>query len=403
MAQNPRPWGRDLARPEIGEPGDRALPVRLLVVAHSLEHGGAEHSLLLLLERLDRTAFDCLLAAPDGPMRDRFLRCCRPAVTLRRGYLPLTFQIPSYARAFYATVVNTMKLRRYIRRHPVDLVLTNTGVALYGPLAAALCGVPGVTMMREIVSPPVVRSALSRLLLRLNRRVIANSRAIVPAGDGQVPANLSVVPGGVELNRDRQAPTDAGLPTLPDGGPLVGLVGTVHPIKGHEAFLRMAAAVARRAPEARFIIVGRYDDRSRYFQRLIRLRRRLDLNGRVLFTGFVEPIPVLLERITVLVITSMTEGFPRVALEAMAAAKPVVAFNVGGVSEAVEDGVTGRLIRFGQIDAMADAVCRLLEDPEAARRMGNAGRARVEASFTAERQADRIKALLLELAPGHEA
>ena len=372
-----------------------ARPLRLLIVAHSMEHGGAEHSLLGLLERLDRTAFDCLLAAPDGPMLERYLGCCRPAVVLAQGYVPLTFHILAYARAFYATVVNTVTLCRYIRRHPVDLVLTNTGVVLHGPLAARFTGVAGVTMMREIVSPRIVRTALSRLLLGLNRLIIANSRAIVSAVGGQRSGKLLVVHGGVEVDGDRPVPASAGpLTALAARGPLIGIIGTVHPIKGHDAFLRMAAVAARRLPTAMFVIIGGYDERSRYYHRLIRLRRELGLDDRVVFTGLLDQIPAAIDQLAVLVIASSTESFPRVALEAMAAGRPVAAFDVGGLSDLIQDGLTGRLIRYGDVDAMAEAVCRLIEEPREAARLGAEGRARVRRSFQLGQYVSRVEAVL---------
>jgi glycosyltransferase involved in cell wall biosynthesis len=389
-----------MSRPEAApeNSGGRVRPLRLLIVAHSLEHGGAEHSLYLLLGHLDRRAFDCQLAAPAGPMRDRYLGCCRLAVMLRRGYLPLTFQFLAYVRGFYATVVNTVTLCRYLRREPVDVVLTNTGVALHGPLAAALCGVPSVTMMREIVSPSFVRSAVSRLLLRLNWRVIVNSHAIVAAVGGEDSEKLLVMHGGVERDRDRPAPAAGVMPALPSGGPVIGIIGTVHPNKGHVAFLNMAAAVAQRVPEARFVIAGRYDERSRYYRRLTRLRRQLALEDRVIFTGFIDPIAPLVERLAVLVITSTTESLPRVALEAMAAGRPVAAFDIGGVSDLVQDGATGRLIRFGDVDAMTEAVCRLIAEPAEAARLGAGGRARVERSFQLAQYVSRVEVVLQEAA-----
>jgi len=390
-----------MARPKIAtevSDGRVRRPLRLLVIAHSLEHGGAEHSLVVLLEHLDRCAFDCLLAAPAGPMRERYLGRCRPAVTLRRGYLPLTFHILAYVRGFYVTVVNTVTLCRYLRREPVDVVLTNTGVALHGPLAAAFCRVPSVTMMREIVSPSIVGSAVSRLLLWLNRRVIVNSRAIVSAVGGTVSEKLLVVHGGVECDDDRPAQAAGVMPVMPSGGPVIGIIGTVHPIKGHVAFLKMAAAVTRRIPEARFVIAGRYDQRSRYYRRLTRLRRQLALDDRVVFTGFVDPIAPLFERLAVLVITSTTESFPRVALEAMAAGRPVAAFDIGGVSDLVQDGVTGRLIRFGDVDAMAEAVCRLIAEPVEAARLGAGGRACVQRSFQLAPYVSRVESVLRDAA-----
>jgi glycosyltransferase involved in cell wall biosynthesis len=232
----------------------------------------------------------------------------------------------------------------------------------------------------------------------LNRRVIANSRAAVPAADGPPPAKMMVVHGGVELDGGRPSTAESGaMPVLPAHGPLIGIIGTVHPIKGHEAFLRMAALAAPRLPDATFVIVGFYDGGSRYYRALLRLRRQLGLDQRVVFTGYIEQVAPVLDRLSAVVITSSTESLPRAALEAMAAARPVVAFDVGGVSELVQDGVTGWLIRFGDVRAMADAVCRMVEAPSEAARLGEGGRTRVRQSFQLNLSTASIEAILREV------
>jgi glycosyltransferase involved in cell wall biosynthesis len=179
--------------------------------------------------------------------------------------------------------------------------------------------------------------------------------------------------------------------------PAVGMVGRVQPIKGQDRFLRMAARVAAAMPDARFVIIGAYDPASCYYRRLVRLRRRLGLEGRVHFTGYLEPIGAVMARLQVVVIASRMEQMPLVALEAMAAGRPVVAVDVGGVREMVEDGVTGYVTAPSHEAGLADAVVGLLKEPEKAERLGAAGRARVEQRFTAAGQAARIEAALLQL------
>ena len=97
-------------------------------------------------------------------------------------------------------------------------------------------------------------------------------------------------------------------------------------------------------------------------------------------------------------LTSLSEGFPNSVVEAMAAARPVVATDVGGMRDALLDGITGRLVPAGDAAALADALARVLEDPAGAEAMGRAGRARAEALFAAEPVIAGLLSLYGELA-----
>jgi glycosyltransferase involved in cell wall biosynthesis len=162
----------------------------------------------------------------------------------------------------------------------------------------------------------------------------------------------------------------------------------------------MAAEVAQKIRQVKFVVVGKYSTRSRYYKYLVRLRHQLGLDDRVVFTGVVEPIHAVMERLHLLVVSSNTESLGLVILEAMALGKPVVAFRVGGIPEVVEDGVTGRLVKFGDCHAMAGAVASLLEDPKMSACMGAAGRARVEKDFNVFIQSEQIEATLLNVLTG---
>jgi glycosyltransferase involved in cell wall biosynthesis len=353
------------------------------------------------MRHLNPVVFELYLAAPEGPMLELFRPLCRTVVTLKRGYVPLSFGFLAYGRAIYATVVNAVRLRRFVRDCPVDLIFTNTSVIFHGVLTAWISRIPSVTMIHELIAPAMLRAVLFRMLLRFNQRVIVMSWHVLKALHVQKESSQVVkIFGMSEPHTTVAGAQESGAPVLPDNVPLVGLVGTVHPIKGHDYFLRMAAEVVRRIPRVMFIVVGPYDARSGYYRRLIRFRHQLGLDDQVIFTGLIEPIHAVMARVNLLVVSSTTESLSLVSVEAMAAGKPVVAFDVGGVSEVVVDGVTGRLVPFGDCRAMADAVCSLLEDPQAAARMGAAGRVRVEKEFNAADQCAKIESVLKEILSG---
>jgi glycosyltransferase involved in cell wall biosynthesis len=117
----------------------------------------------------------------------------------------------------------------------------------------------------------------------------------------------------------------------------------------------------------------------------------------VTFEGFRADVPQVMADLDVFVLPSLWEGFGLVLVEAMAAGRPVVASAVGPISEIVVDGVTGLLVPPGDPDALAEAIVRLLQDPELAAALGRAGRARVERELRVDTMVTRTEALYDEL------
>ncbi len=125
--------------------------------------------------------------------------------------------------------------------------------------------------------------------------------------------------------------------------------------------------------------------------------RELGLEEHVLFAGFRRDVPRLLAASDALILPSESECLPLVILEAMSARRPVIATDVGGISEAVDDGRTGLLVRPRDAEGLADALVAVLGDPERARSMGLAGRAKVAAEFSLEACASAVFAVYDEL------
>jgi glycosyltransferase involved in cell wall biosynthesis len=170
-------------------------------------------------------------------------------------------------------------------------------------------------------------------------------------------------------------------PVQHSGGPVVTTVGNIRRVKGHDVFVRAAASVVEQFPHVSFSIAGEILD-PEYFQELETLVRDLDLSDRFHFAGGVTGLREYLSAADIFVLPSRSEGFSNAIVEAMAASLPVVATNVGGNAEAVQDGISGFIVPSEDTGALAAAIVRLLSDPVKAGMMGAAGKKLAAEKFT---------------------
>ena len=166
-------------------------------------------------------------------------------------------------------------------------------------------------------------------------------------------------------------------------------VGRLIPIKGHIVLLRAFAQARRRVPTLQLDLAGR----GPLEPALRALVKELGVDDAVRFLGYVAPVQRAIEETAAVVVPSMGEGFGMVALEAMERARPVIAAEIGGLGELVEDGVTGYLVPAGEADPLADAIVRFASDLPKAAGMGAAGRHRALEQFLQERCTDRTEVL----------
>jgi len=178
---------------------------------------------------------------------------------------------------------------------------------------------------------------------------------------------------------------------------VVTTAGNIRHVKGHDVFIKAAAAIVPRFPNVSFSIAGGVLE-PEYFAELQALVRDLNLAGHFHFAGGVTRLREHLAAADIFVLPSRSEGFSNAIVEAMAAALPVVATDVGGNAEAVQEGISGFIVPPDDSDALAAAIVRLLSDPSKAKTMGAAGRRRVAERFTTEammRQTTAVYAKLL--------
>jgi glycosyltransferase involved in cell wall biosynthesis len=345
---------------------------QLVILADSLVVGGAERVLQALAEDLPGEGFSvrvgCLRTA--GPVGDE----------LRAAGVPVDEGIAPWARS----PLSTARVARYLEQSGAEIVylLDHSNVLWHGRLAAAWRGLPQVCAIhrtRRADGTPSLGFA-DRLLSRLSRSVIAVSRghaAYLQEFEGISPGQVEIVYNGVDVerfaSRDPEARNRFG---LPEDVFLWGIVAALRPEKNHELALRALA----RDPESHLALVG---DGTRMVP-LRELASRLGVESRVHWLGRVDDVPSLLPALDLVALPShpAVETFPVSLLEAMAAARPVLATRVGSLDEMVVDGDTGILVDAGDEDSFLDALKHLREDAALRSMMGERGRARVAAHFT---------------------
>lgn len=182
---------------------------------------------------------------------------------------------------------------------------------------------------------------------------------------------------------------------LPQDALVLGMAARIHPQKDHESLIRAAGMLKAHYPRLRFLMVGDHRDEPAHRARFATLETLMAETGTrdmFVFPGFEADMPRFYAALEVSLLASHTEGFPLGILEAMGAGLPVVASDVGGVREAVEDGVTGFLVADADVAGFAAAISRLAQDPALIARMGEAARAAATHRFGPERFAREAQA-----------
>ena len=277
-------------------------------------------------------------------------------------------------------LIHAGRVGRLLRSLAPDIVHA-LHLTSYGFLAARAGVHPCVISVwgTDVLEAPTLtpfHHLITRYALARADRVTATGMRLAEATLRYMPPDVevAVIPYGVDL--DRFVPP----PDKSHDGLVVGSVGRLSPEKGLKYLLRAMAKITRQEPRARLLLAGDGPER----RSLERLATRLGLVDRVEFTGEVahDQVPQTLARMNVFAMPSTWEGFGVAALEAAAMGLPVVASNVHGIPDVVEDGVTGILVPPKDVAALSQAILRLLRDPEERRRMGRAGREMVATRYS---------------------
>ncbi|SPP66506.1 glycosyltransferase [Nitrospira lenta] len=359
-------------------------------LAGSASYGGGERYLELLCGHLDPARFRPILICPEpGSFVGRMQR---------RGVDVRVVHLEPLLNPFAL-----MRLVRVLSQENVTILQTHGARAnFYGRVAGWLAGVPVVisTVHNSIADYEVSRlkrwiySAALRATLPWATRILCVSDAVrrdVIQDDPAAAARTETVHNGVD-RLSFQKPIDRTKVRRELGltdGPLLVTVARLTPPKGHGDLIEALALLRDQWPGLQCVCVG--DGELR--QPLEELAAARGLSSMCRFVGSRDDVMEFYAAADVVVLPSHSEGFPFVILEALAMGKPVIATSVNGVPEVIDHLKTGLLVKARDVAGLAGAIQSLLEHPERARQLGDAGRAVVQAQFTVDRMVEKTVAV----------
>lgn len=305
--------------------------------------------------------------------------------------------IGSYLRDLVETARGARRLARIIRRERVSLVHVNEILDVYGGIAAKMAGVPCVWHIRADISswPFALRMVLPRIVAGLSSEIIAVSASVeeeVFRLQGVDTPKVSVIhdpgPDPSAFRPDLNGAAFRRELGLGDRAGIVVLVAKMVEPKGHEVLIRAVPNILASFPNAHFVIVGgelEGPHHRRYAARVRRLPNELGIGSAVTFTGYRSDIPQIMAAADIVTHCSThPDPFPGVVLQGMALGKAVVASDIGGPREQIDDGRSGILVAPGDSAALARAIIDLLGDPAKRASLGRVAATRVRERFTSD-------------------
>lgn len=345
-------------------------------------YGGA-HQILLLMKGLQARGIQNILV-------------CRVGSALAVAAAPFG-EVISLPMAGDLDVGLIHRLYRVIQRVSPDVVHLHSriGADVMGGIACRVAGVPVVHSRRQ--DNPESRLAVA-LKYRLHDRVIAISKAIgeVLLSEGLPRTKLACVPDAIEITPWLEHPERSWFEetfSLPGGSLVMGVIAQLIPRKGHHLLIEAMPLILRECPDVRVLFFGR-GPLEASLKAMIRDR---DLTDRVALGGFRDDLQRILPCLDLVVHPALMEGMGVSLLQASCAGVPIVASRVGGIPEAVQEGVTGYLVPPSDVSALAEAIIELLKSPDRRRAMGLSGRQWVESYFSEDRMVEGNLAVYQDL------
>jgi len=330
---------------------------------------------------------------------------CRPETILEKNATAEGFDVvPIKMRSDFDPIV-IWKLWRLMRKKDIHILCTNMDKELrFGGIAAKLAGVKAVIPSREVDYP-----LKNKLRYRFTYNILADYILA-----NSFSTKLTLLKSAPWLQANRIEVVYKGIHPEPylhavdckskihkefdirSHEVVIGFVGQIDERKCIQDIIDSIPIILQALPNARFLFAGKgnlEDD-------LLRQRSERGLTRQIIYAGFRKDIPAIMQAIDLLILPSKVEGFGYVLIEAMAAAKPVVATNVSSIPEIVQHGETGFLVPVHQPEKLANAIVKILQDKKMAVYMGKKGRKRVLKKFTVKRMISQIETIFIDYATG---
>jgi glycosyltransferase involved in cell wall biosynthesis len=368
--------------------------VHILYIITNLALGGAQKNALYALDNLDSAKYEkYFISAPCGGLytdidqysgiKFHFLNCLKRKISLVNDIL-----------AFFA-------LWRFMREHKISLVHTHSSkagiigrwAAKFAKVGIIIHTVHGWSFHQNMRKPiKAVYVFLEQCTAKITTRFIVVSQNDLQKGLEHKIGNAqqySLIRYGIEISKFCQKKQQDS-----DKRKIVGMIACLKPQKNPLDFIKAAEIIAKTNKAVDFICIG--DGGLR--QKMENAITRLGLSGQIRLLGWRKDIADLIATMDIVMLCSLWEGLPIALLEAMAAAKPIVAYDTDGVREAVLNNKNGYLVEPGDVKGLAKKIQELLADPELAKTMGQAGCELIKASeFNADCMIEKIETLYAQL------
>ena len=359
---------------------------------------GASRSLLRLTTRLVQDGnFVYVILGDDGPLRPALenagvtVRVCpQLAVIDRRKYA--TFA--GWLKLGFSFVVSLVQIGRIAGKFKPDIIHTNTALILTPGIVAKLCGIPHVWHIREVFGDfSALWKRYQRFVVFFSTRIICVSHVVAEQFTlSRARQKLFILHNGFPAAEFPEIPAgrvnDFRARYKLDGNPLIGLVGRIKiGRKGQDVFLKAAAGIKSRFPNARFMLIGSpFPGNESHLDIVQNLIQELGLNNEVIYTGDVDDIKTAYAALDISVQASvLPEAFSGVVIEAMAMGKAVVASNCGSTKEQIDHGKSGILVNPGDPSQLESALGSLLEDATLRQELGGNARKKFLENFEFEK------------------
>lgn len=348
-------------------------------------------------ERLDRARFRLTLFTlqADGPMKARY----------EAAGIAVRHVSPGGSLVGRGALAAQRRLARLFREERVDVVHCHDIYTNYFcGLAGRAAGLPVITSKRWSYTTRR-HGVLNAVAYALSDAILANSETVADslrAAPWVRADRVAVVPNFVDDAAFEPMPAERAAALrarfgVPGDAEVVGVVARLRPEKNHAMLLEAVGRLAPRHPRLHAVLVGDGEET----ERLRALAVQLGVAERVHFAGHVPQSERPHSAFDVSALCSWHEGFPNSLVEAMAARRPIVATDVGGVRDAVTDGQTGILVPAGDVDRLTTALARLLSDRAWAAEMGERGRADASVRFRADVTLERLAGLYARVTASH--
>lgn len=374
--------------------------MKQFTILHTIETagpGGAETVVLELASRLDPSRFRSIALIPREDWLSKNLRERGVTTHLVDSKAWHDFKLPR-------------GMAQVLRDEKVDLIHSHLpGQNFYSCAVGRLLGVKTVATYHGALELAQSQGMRGAIQLGTVRRA-ADAVVVVCDFMGKMLQDIKFPPekivriyNGIQIE-NYEAKGDGRLRNelgLRNGTKIVGTVANLRQTKGYQFFVEAAGKVLADAPDTRFVAVGDiYQDIA---QPLYEAITRMGIGDRFHFLGFRKDVPELLNELDVFVLASVSEGFPLVALQAMAASRPMIVTRSGGPQEIIDDGRNGFLVPTSDSDALADKITALLRDPARSQEFARAAREKVGATFSIAKMVSEYEALYDRLLRGGTA